>query len=246
MSEKKTKTKRGRPAKISRDDIISASLRAKTELTLKSLAEDLNVTPQALYRYVNGLGEIMEMVTEKLAGEYPFPGDDGRDWFGWIYESAHVLRRFYLAIPGLADYAMNAPWRMAAILSRYELALSIARRSGFDEATGYWATRSVVELVYSSVAQEQRRAVSEASERGELGLLIERVEKSEEKLPFLERALLNARKASADERFDTTLRWLLTGIAQENGMRIALPRSGSLALKLPKIGRGKAVSAKKR
>jgi hypothetical protein len=218
------RVKRGRPPKISRDDIISASLRTKTDLTLKSVADDLRVTPQALYRYVRGLGDILQMVIEKLRDDYPFPADTGQDWFSFAYDTAHVLRHFYLAIPGLAEYAMNTPMLIPSVLSGYEKSLVIARRQGFDEVAGYFATQAYIELVYTWVAREQRRgAMTAASGKSAAELLLERLDKPDVDFPLLQHALRKAEPATSDERFDLRLRWLLTGIAKDNGMTIALP-----------------------
>lgn len=223
-SESAAKLKRGRPPKISRDDIISASLRSKSELTLKSVADDLRVTPQALYRYVSGIGDIMEMAADKLRQEFPFQQDKGQDWFSFAYEMAHVLRRLYLAIPGLAEYAMNSPMQIPAVLSGYEKSMVIARRTGFDEINSYWATQAYIEFVYTWVAREQRReAMTAASGRSAVDILLERLSKPDVRLPLLEQVLPLAERMPIDDRFDLRLRWLLAGIAHGNGLQITLP-----------------------
>jgi AcrR family transcriptional regulator len=74
----------GRPAKISRDQILTAALELADHdgldaLTMGGVAERLSVSPMALYRHVGNKAELMDGLVERLLNEFPSPPSD-RPW----------------------------------------------------------------------------------------------------------------------------------------------------------------------
>jgi len=218
-----TASRRGRPAKITRKDIVSALLHNRGEVTFKAIADHLQVSTQALYRHVGSVAQIVDMVAEELAREYPFPPDDGSDWFNWVYECAQILKGFYEQVPNLAQHAVEAPEELDVILTRYEVSIAIAKRSGFDALTAYWATGLVFEFVRGWVEREQRHFAKRKFKSKDTRSIVKTIkEKRSKELPLLAEALRKAESRSAEERFDYMVRQILSGIAHEQGRKLVL------------------------
>ena len=211
---------RGRPARISHETILAAALEiGLPNLTLTAVAERLNVTVQALYRYFTDREELVNAVTESIVQRFPEPPDHGLDWRDWAITLANELRKMYDEMPGLADRAMAVTQATPGVLNRYETSIRIALRSGFDVPHALWATRAVLEFVFSWVAREQRRA-AEADRTGVpyLTNLLSVAEAREAiDLPNLAHALRQTFDDSSDLRFDYTLRCLIDGLSRDRG-----------------------------
>lgn len=68
----------GRPPKISQASIVEASIAIADEhgltgLTMKAVADQLAVTPMALYRHVNDKADLLDLVVGALITELPLP-----------------------------------------------------------------------------------------------------------------------------------------------------------------------------
>jgi AcrR family transcriptional regulator len=71
----------GRPAQIDRAAVIGASLsiadkRGLDAVTMKAVADRLNVTPMALYRHVTNKADLLDGVLESLITEFELPPPD--------------------------------------------------------------------------------------------------------------------------------------------------------------------------
>ncbi len=68
----------GRPPKINQSSIVAASLAVADELgltglTMKAVADRLDVTPMALYRHVDDKADLLDLVVEALLTEVELP-----------------------------------------------------------------------------------------------------------------------------------------------------------------------------
>lgn len=206
----------GRPPKISREQVVAAALKiGLPDLTLTAVSDALGVTLQALYYHVQDREELIDLVTEQLMAHVPIPPDHGEDWCEWAYGFAYALKRLYEAAPGLADRAVEKTQTTPGVLSRFDISIRIAIRSGFDEATALWATRAITELANSWVSREQRR--NAAALRNGIsytdGLIAAAESQTEVDVSLLVRCLRKTKDQSPDVRFDFTLRSLLHGIS---------------------------------
>jgi AcrR family transcriptional regulator len=71
----------GRPAQISRDAVLRASLAIADSggldaVTMQAVARRLGVTPMALYRHVTGKADLLDALVEGLLTEFPLPAED--------------------------------------------------------------------------------------------------------------------------------------------------------------------------
>ncbi|MFL6090115.1 MAG: TetR/AcrR family transcriptional regulator [Aeromicrobium sp.] len=102
-----TSPRRGRPATIDREAILTGALeligRVGVEgLTMKALALELGVTPMATYRYVENKQALLELMIEKvLSREAPeAAGSWSEQLWGLLWANFEEVGRY----PGLADY----------------------------------------------------------------------------------------------------------------------------------------------
>jgi len=78
-------SRRGRPARISRDQIVEAAVELGLDgVTMQGLAERLGVTTPALYSHVAGRDQVLDLVNAELVarmGAFSSPATHWRDWF---------------------------------------------------------------------------------------------------------------------------------------------------------------------
>ncbi len=85
--------RRGRPPRISRDQIIEAAIGLGLEnVTMQGIAEHLEVTSPALYSYVSGRDEVLELVNEVLRDRLHGFSSSATGWRGWLADFAHLVR----------------------------------------------------------------------------------------------------------------------------------------------------------
>jgi AcrR family transcriptional regulator len=96
--------KLGRPARLSREAIVSAALEFDLDkLTVRALAQQLGVAHSALYRWVSDRDELLDLVSDALLERVGPPAEPAEgDWRGWLTELAWAMRREFLPITGIA------------------------------------------------------------------------------------------------------------------------------------------------
>jgi AcrR family transcriptional regulator len=73
-------------------------------LSVKGVANELDVSAAALYRHLEGRWELERLVGESLLAELELPDDPGEDTERHLLSFALRLREYALAHPGLASY----------------------------------------------------------------------------------------------------------------------------------------------
>jgi AcrR family transcriptional regulator len=141
-----TTTKRpGRPATISRDDVVEAALGLAEEagldrFTMGQLAERLGVAPMTAYHHVSSRTELVALVVEAVLDRVEVPGPEAGPWELRLKTLETNVRRELGRIPGirtgLGSDGSPASQRLA------DAVLGILNDAGFDESTallGYGA-----------------------------------------------------------------------------------------------------------
>ncbi|MFG2095900.1 TetR/AcrR family transcriptional regulator [Streptomyces sp. NPDC048612] len=105
----------GRPAVIDRDAIVAAALAMdQDQLTMQAVARRLGVATSALYRWVGGREELLDLVSAELSRRIvPRREPTADDWHDWLAELAHAIRREFRAVPGFAARALTGGHRAA-------------------------------------------------------------------------------------------------------------------------------------
>lgn len=97
--------KMGRPAQLSREQIVAAALASNLEtLTVRELAARLGVTHGALYRWVPSREALLDLVSDVLVDRI-LPADAPRPgrWRPWLRRLAWAMHDEFLAVPGYAS-----------------------------------------------------------------------------------------------------------------------------------------------
>ena len=199
--------------RLSRERILEAALdvvaREGVEaLSMRRLAEELNVWPMSVYRYFRDKDELLEAIAGSAANRIAVPSTEG-SWRVQLRELLHAARDAFALDPaGLAGHLPRA-FLAPEMLQMSESALAILRGAGLpdDEAANAWralwsyAFGFTVFRLAGSPEEAQRAARTAVA-----GL-------SDEEYPSLAAAGEEFAAAFADEdRFDYGLERLLDGI----------------------------------
>jgi AcrR family transcriptional regulator len=90
--------------------VVAAALKIArkrvSDLTMRAVADELQVSVGALYKHVAGRDEVLALVVEKILGQAPPMAPDAGD--GWLALRAHVLgiQALMDRYPGLDDAVM--------------------------------------------------------------------------------------------------------------------------------------------
>jgi len=138
---------RGRPAKLSREAILSAALalldrEGADALTMRGVAGQLGVEAMSLYRHVADRAALLEGLADRLAAEIE-PRDPSGDWAdalrGFAGDLRAIARRHPAAFGLVGAQTLTAP----SMLGPIEDVLAGLRRGGFTPARAIFAYRLV-------------------------------------------------------------------------------------------------------
>lgn len=148
MAPTDTSTPKGAPGKgLSRDLIVQTALRAIDRggaqgLSMRTLAQELDVVPMALYRYVHGREDLLEAVVALLLEGVRRDLDDELAqtcWQGYLQTLATSVRRIAVdhsaAFPLVATRHPSAPWLRPPLrsLELVQNFLTNLKRHGFTD-----------------------------------------------------------------------------------------------------------------
>ena len=102
-------------------------------LTLRRLAERLDVTPMALYRHVEDKDDLLSAVLSGLIETRHFPERSGR-WDTYLRRYAHGLRALLLEHRDLVRSILRSRNLRLPAIDAMEEALAILDRAGFTQA----------------------------------------------------------------------------------------------------------------
>ena len=143
--------------RLSRERVLEGALavadaRGAAALTIRSLAEELDVKPMSLYHYVASKEEILDGIVDLVFAEIDLPADD--DWRTAMRGRAHsmraALRRHAWAVPLMESRSSPGP----ATLRHHDAALGVLRRGGFSVAMSAHAFALLDAYIYGFVLQE--------------------------------------------------------------------------------------------
>ena len=122
-------------------------------LTMRSLAQELDVKPMTLYHHVANKEEILDGIIDVVFEEIELPTDDA-DWRSAMRQRAtsarHVLARHPWATPLMESRANPGP----ATLRHHDAVIGILRRSGFSIQLTAHAYSMLDAYIYGFALQE--------------------------------------------------------------------------------------------
>jgi AcrR family transcriptional regulator len=197
----------GRPPRISRQMIAEAANEIGLDgLTLRAVADHLDVTIAALYHHVSGKDDLMRVAAEYSAATVPIPQDTGQHWAVWLHEWAAYNHDIFLAQPALLAQYLEGAIPMETIAANVDRILGVLVR----EVVSACALGSALVATRERAAIESGRSLREVHEA-----VVAR--HPDHDLPYLEALLAELPRAgrrSFQDRVGTALR----GIASERGV----------------------------
>jgi TetR/AcrR family transcriptional regulator, tetracycline repressor protein len=209
----------GQRAGLTRELVLAAARRiADAEgvdrLTMRRLAAELGVLPNALYTYVPDKEALLDALLDDLLGDID-PGDPAaEDWREGLVRVMDASRRLLLAHPQLAPVFLARPGLGPNAVRLGEVTFALLRRGGVEGERAVEAFR--VLLIYSLgfAAFQAPRLPTDSPGRAR------RVEATfaglpQEQFPQLREVAGPLAAPTTDRHFHTGLRWLLDGIAAQ-------------------------------
>jgi AcrR family transcriptional regulator len=149
---------------IRREQIVDAALRAVRaeggyeQMTIRSLAADLGVSPMSLYRHVRDKDDLLDEVVDRLLAGMSRPRADQSDWKVWIAEAADKLRRFLVAQPAALHVYLTQPVVSPAAIARMNALMRVLRGGLGDEQAARKAYAAIHTYTIGFAALEASRA----------------------------------------------------------------------------------------
>lgn len=124
-------------ARLSRERILDTAIALVDNdgieaLSMRRIAQQLDVWPMSLYRYFRDKDELIEALGDATAEQVGLPDPDAP----WRQQAAELLRGLRAAFarhPGTTGLRVDSPRHTPAAHRISETGLAILRRAGFDE-----------------------------------------------------------------------------------------------------------------
>ncbi len=129
--------RRGRPPKVSVDEVVDAAIELADRdgldaLSMRGLAEHVGVGAMSLYTYVASRDDLIVLMVDQAFGRTGLPPMTG-DLRARLTLVAEVQLADYRAHPWLLDVAGVRPWLGPQVAHRYEWQLSAVEGVGLDD-----------------------------------------------------------------------------------------------------------------
>lgn len=163
MSGVRTGSQRAPWGSISRDAVVETAKRkvqagGYRQMTIRSLAADLGVSPMSLYRHVRDKDDLLDEVVDQLLAVAWRPKADSSDWAAWTAEAADNLRRLLTTQPAALHVYLRRPVMSQAAIERMATMLDVLRRAGFSDAAARRAYAAVQTYTVGFAALEASRS----------------------------------------------------------------------------------------
>jgi AcrR family transcriptional regulator len=208
----------GRPRLLTHDEIIKGALELGLEgLTMKQLANHLNVGTATLYQYWDNRVELMRAAAVHALADLSLPDDNGQHWSNYAYEFALCLCDYMAANPSLVitnhvrEYGFEVQFQLA------ETFLTAMERRGFAPDAGMQLFNLVGSIIFAGAVERIRE--SEFAERTETAKDVakrhfDRLD--QDKYPLFGKAM-DGLTISANARVENLARAAFRSVARERG-----------------------------
>ena len=131
------RARRGPRQRLTVEHVVDAAVSLADEeglpaVTMRSLAQRLELSPMSLYTYVPGRSELIALMADQAIGDIALPAlsEDLRTRLATI---AHVEFAAYVRHPWLLEISGTRPWLGPNVADRYEWQLSAVEGLGLDD-----------------------------------------------------------------------------------------------------------------
>jgi TetR/AcrR family transcriptional regulator, tetracycline repressor protein len=204
----------GQRAGLTRKAVVDAARRIAEEegldrLSMRTLAVELGVRPNALYSHVDGKEGLLDALLDDLLAEVHTPALD--DWRASLMALLHSTRCVLLSHPGLIDAFLSRPTRGPNAMHLGETCLGLLAEGGIEGEQAARAFRSLLIYTLGFAAYEAPRAADpDRPARARAG-----AETFRQAGPLSSAAASELAAMPADEDFNAALGWMLDGVLRE-------------------------------
>jgi len=211
---------RGRPRRIDRKKILDAAAQMSAdELSMPDLAKRMGVSVAALYRYVGGRDQVLELLGRHAMATLELPAQDHAHWAEWMLGYARALRTALRRFPGRISHVHPGAPDTPTSLGHVETVLSVLTSAGLPDGEAMATFLLVVDAVFGFVHRELETEAERRAGRDFHRLFYRALaERQADELPVLRR--LSFSELAPDEQFSETLRTVLAGVAVRCGERL--------------------------
>ncbi len=148
---------------INREQIVAAATKAVQaggyeQMTIRSLAADMGVSPMSLYRHVRDKDDLLDEVVDRLLVRAWKPRAAKQDWKAWIGEAADKFRQFLVAQPAALHVYLHHPVVSPSAVVRMEAMMRVLRDALGNEQTARRAYGALHTYTIGFAALEASRA----------------------------------------------------------------------------------------
>jgi AcrR family transcriptional regulator len=148
---------------ISRDQVVAEATKVVKaggyqEMTIRSLAAELGVSPMSLYRHVRDKDDLLDEVVDRLLARAWRPCANERDWQTWVAEAADKLRCFLVAQPAALHVYLRHPVVSPSAITRMNAMMDVLRLGVVDEDAARRAYAAVHTYTIGFAALEGSRS----------------------------------------------------------------------------------------
>jgi AcrR family transcriptional regulator len=193
-------------------------------LTMRTLADRLDVVPMALYRHVRNKDDLMEGLLDQAVSRVDLP-DAALDWRDGLTGLARSIRGTMLRHPALAARVIDRPSLGPASLVIGEYGLGVLRRAGFSDDVAEHGLNAVLVYTLGFVALEVPRLPGTAGHDTLAGLGSDSTLESlaPEDFPHTLAVRPEPGRIVGEEQFAFGLECILDGIGRRGGHVTAPP-----------------------
>lgn len=150
----------GQRAGLTREVVVAAARRIADrdgleKLSMRALARELGVMPNAIYSHVAGKGALLDALLDSLLGEIQAPESD--DWRDALVAIMDASRRLLVEHPSLIPEFLSRPTRGPNALRLGELCIDLLARGGVEGELAVQAFRSLLVHALGFAAYEAPR-----------------------------------------------------------------------------------------
>ncbi|GAL20805.1 transcriptional regulator TetR family [Vibrio maritimus] len=153
----KPKNNKGRPAQISKDDVIQQALSiGLAKVSMHSLGKELGVSATALYRHVDSKESLIVACCDYIMEQVPLPRES--NWEETLYSFSRSFRQALLAIPGSVDFIRHNQQFTSSSCVLVDHILGFFIEAGLKPDVGFMAFASVFTRV-TDIVQHQEQSL---------------------------------------------------------------------------------------
>lgn len=207
-----TTRRRGRPASLSREQIVEAALElaggdGMDALSMRRLAAELGVSAMTLYGYFSSKSSLVRAMLDTVSDELETDIADDVAWPQRLRSMAHRIRTSLRRYPGLAPLFIDRPDPRGRALAVVEDAVAALRAEGVPPETALRGVYAVIGYAIGFVAQEVRRT--------ETGSALDYSALPPDRFPNLTALADGAVGFTSESQFDFGLEALIEGVRRE-------------------------------